>query len=108
MATPPGPRDHRITLQEAIGHTQRFRAANTAPAAEKAAMFWRAGGLDELLAQKGCVGLRIYYGLTASGAPAPILVGVDAEGNDLAGGTVLEEHLPCPPVCSASSPLFLG
>jgi hypothetical protein len=79
-----------------------------APTTEKAAMFWRAGGIDELLAQKGCAGIRIYYGLNAKGAPAPVLVAVDAEGNDLAGGTVLEEHLPCPPVCSASSPLFLG
>ena len=104
MATPPA-RDHRITQQDAIGHTQRFRTANAAPATEKAAMFWRAGGLDELLAQKGCAGLRIYNGLDAKGAPAPVVVGVDAQGNDLAGGTILELHLPCPPWCDAASPL---
>jgi hypothetical protein len=104
MATPP-PRDHRITLQDAIGHTQRFRAANAAPATEKAAMFWRNGGLDELLAQKNCAGLRIYYGSDAKGAPAPVLVGVDAEGNDLTGGTILELHMPCPPWCGLKSPL---
>lgn len=108
MANPPPPRDHRITLQVAIGHAQRFRAANPAPATEKAAMFWRNGGLDELLAQKGCAGLRIYYGLDARGAPAPVLVGVDAQGSDLTGGTVLEIHLPCPPMCDSSSPLHAG
>ena len=105
MATPPA-RDHRITLQDAVGHTQRFRTANAAPATEKAAMFWRNGGLDELLAQKGCAGLRIYYGLDAKGAPAPVLVGVDAQGNDMATGTILELHLPCPPACGLNSPLL--
>jgi hypothetical protein len=104
MATP-APRDHRISLESAIGHTARFRAANPAPETEKAAMFWRNGGLDELLAQKGCAGLRIYYGVTDIGAPAPVLVGVDLEGNDLTAGTVLELHLPCPPYCPANSPL---
>jgi hypothetical protein len=108
MASPPLPRDHRITLQEAIGHTQRFRAANPAPTTEKSAMFLRAGGIDELLAQKGCAGIRIYHGRDAKGAPAVILVGVDSQGNDLTAGTILEQHFPCPPVCPAGSPLLLG
>ena|SRR5882672_10726034 len=104
MATP-SPHDHRIPLAVAAEHAKRFRAANPDPKAEHAAMFWRSGGLDELLSQKNCAGLRIYYGLTDKGAPAPVLVGVDAEGNDLTAGTILEIHLPCPPYCPVNSPL---
>lgn len=104
MATPPA-RDHRISLQDAIGHTARFRAANPDPKTEKAAMFWRAGGLDELFGQPGCAGFRIYYGRKPTGAPALVLVGVDAKGADLTSGTIMEEHLTCPPFCGLDSPL---
>ena len=104
MATPPA-RDHRITLDEATGHTRRFREANTGPKSEKAAMFWRDGGLDELMAQKGCAGLRIYYGRDPGGAPSMVVVGVDAQGEDLSSGTILELGLPCPPWCGTTGPL---
>ena len=103
MPTPPK-RDHRITLDQGIDFTKRFGAAN--PKAEKAAMFWSDGGLAELMGQKGYAGLRIYNGLDDKGAPAPVLVAVDAQGNDMTGGTILEMHLPCPVFCDASSALM--
>jgi hypothetical protein len=34
-----------------------------------------------------------------------ILVGVDADGNDMADGVLLDEHFLCPPFCNANSPL---
>ncbi|HTO73723.1 MAG TPA: hypothetical protein VMJ30_07885 [Gemmatimonadales bacterium] len=104
MTTPP-PRDHSITLAEAMAHTRRFREANPSPKTEKAVMFWRGGGLDELMAQSGCAGIRIYFGRDPGGAGAMVVVGVDIRGGDLSGGPILEEGLPCPPWCPPSSPL---
>jgi hypothetical protein len=43
--------------------------------------------------------LRIYQGRAADGTPALVLVGVDAKGNDMTQGTVLEYSFPCPPFC---------
>jgi len=55
--------------------------------------------LDRLLAQPGCVGIRIYYGMHADGRPALVLVGVDEHGEELIQGVVMEQHYPCPPFC---------
>ncbi|HKV76030.1 MAG TPA: hypothetical protein VJN95_16050 [Gemmatimonadales bacterium] len=104
MATPP-PRDHRITIDEGAAHTRRFREVNPGTKTPKAGMFWRSGGLDELMAQKGCAGLRVYFGRDTAGAGHLVLVAVDAQGDDLSTGTVLEQELPCPPFCSTTGPL---
>lgn len=103
MATPPD-RDHRISLQQGIDYTTRFRAAN--PDATKAWMFWGKGGLTELMAQSKCAGIRIYNGADDKGVVTPVLVAVDAQGNDLTSGTLLELGMPCPIWCSEKSPLL--
>ncbi len=104
MATPPA-RDHRISVNVGAAHTRRFREANPDPKAEKAGMFWRNGGLDDLMAQKGCAGVRIYFGRGPDGTGNLVLVAVDAQGDDLSAGTVLEQGIPCPPFCTATGPL---
>jgi hypothetical protein len=96
MALPPS-RDHRIALADARALLQRHRTA-AAQGAERGGMF-HAKAVQDLLGQAGCVGLRYYHGRNADGSPAIVLVGVDAKGNDLASGTVLEWHYPCPPFC---------
>lgn len=76
--------------------------------------------INELLAQEGCIGLRIYFGMyDESSAPSTdhegkivfVLCGVDEEGNDLnlaptaseAGQIILEDGIICPPICSSPS-----
>ena len=110
----------RITLDEAVALTQRYRKA--APASEHAGFFW-AEGIKAILEQAGCVGLRYYHGLTAEGTYSPVIVGVDEKGNDItaiakprraagaaaagAGDAVLlDNHYPCPPFCPTGSPLL--
>jgi len=93
-------RDHRISLEEAAALTRRHRQARTTE--EKAGAFHK-DQLVELLNQPGCVGLRIYHGRKADGAPAFVLVGVDDATNDMVDGVMLEQHVPCPPFCSAAS-----
>jgi hypothetical protein len=96
MALPPQ-RDHKITLADARTLLQRQKTA-AAQGAERGGMF-HAKGVQELLAQPGCVGVRFYHGRNQDGTSAIVLVGVDTKGNDISGGTLLEQHFPCPPFC---------
>lgn len=99
----PEPRDHHIPLQAAAALTRRFRQG-AAKGAVLGELFGRAA-VEELLRQPGCEGIRIYHGRDESGAAVVVLVGVDAGGADMTAGAILEQGLPCPPWCSAGSPL---
>ena len=101
MALPP--RDHRISLATAVELTRRYREG-AAPDAIKAGAF-HADQVRALLAQPGCVALRIYYGKNSDGSDALVLVGLDANDNELTAGTLLDVILPCPPFCTDASPL---
>jgi len=97
-------RDHHISLAAAAALTKRYQAAS--PKAEKAEAF-HGDQVRSMLAQPGCVGLRIYYGLNADGTPALVLAGIDASDNDLTG-TLLEFGFPCPPICGGGDALNGG
>jgi hypothetical protein len=102
MSLPPF-RDQRISLADAADLARRFRQ-DAGPGAEKGGFFFRKL-LDEILAQPGCSGVRFYHGKDAKGAPALVIVGVDADGNDITGGTLMDLHYPCPPVCGGGNAL---
>lgn len=71
------------------------------------AHFFGMNPVKTVLQQTGCVGFRIYYALDDAGVQQLILVGVDASGNDLYNGIILERAIPCPPYCdSGASPLL--
>jgi hypothetical protein len=55
--------------------------------------------VDKILAQPGCVGVRMYYGKHTNGKPDVIIVGVDIKGNDMLSGVLALPTLPCPPIC---------
>jgi hypothetical protein len=97
------PRDHRIPLQEGVAMVRRYRERH--PDAIHASMFDRAI-FDQLLAQPGCAGVRMYYAEAANGAQTLVLVGVDAQGNDLWDGDIGDTHFPCPPFCSDHGPFM--
>jgi hypothetical protein len=97
------PRDHHITLQEGVAMVRRYRERH--PEATHASMFDRAI-FDQILAQPGCAGVRIYYAEAADGAQTLVLVGVDAQGNDFFEGDIGDTHYPCPPFCSAHGPFI--
>lgn len=68
--------------------------------------------LDALLAQSGCVGLRIWYGIgpdsTNTDVPQLYVVGVDANGNDILPATnplVADMSMPCPRNCPTGTSL---
>lgn len=102
MAFPPK-QDHRITLAQAVALTKAHRA-QAAGGGIKAEL-WPREVFEAMLAQPGCAGIRIYHGVGVDGNPHLVLVGVDANGGDMTGGTIMEAGLPCPPWCDTASPL---
>lgn len=97
----PDKRDHRITREQARQMCQNHRRDEKGNKL-RAGAFAR-GIIDEILAQPGCAGVRIYLGRTDSGEETLLAVGTDADGNDLAGGTIADNLFPCPPFCGGDS-----
>jgi hypothetical protein len=93
---------HEIGMTEARELIGRYKRAN--PGARSASMFTRVP-LDEILAQKGCMGVRMYYGMNPDGTMTLVAVGVDAQGNDQDEGRIAEWTYPCPPFCPMDSAL---
>jgi len=62
--------------------------------------------LQEILSQKGAVGLRIYYALANDGSgtimPQMVIVGADKDRNDQLTGKLLDRGRKCPPDCPES------
>ena len=98
-----GNESEEFPLDIATQWTANYRAAN--PKAIKA-HFFGIHPLRKALGQKHCVGLRMYYALDELGVKQLIAVGVDAQGNDLFDGIILDRAVPCPPFCdNEKSPL---
>lgn len=109
---PPLPsRDHRIPLSAAVAMTRRYRAS-ARPGAFRAGCF-PSKVFENLLAQKGCAGIRIYLGCHEDDALSLVMVAVDADGRDIVPGSdgkyqegaVVQDTIECPPFCDGGSPL---
>lgn len=97
-----GNENHSITLDEASAWTKTYRVAN--PQALKG-HFYGKTALQNILNQTGCVGIRAYYAIDNNGQKQLILVGVDANENDLYNGLLAERSRPCPPYCGSNNVL---
>ena len=97
-------RDHRISLDQAVALTRKYRdkVGGTNPPRSGA---FHADQVKKLLDQPGCVALRIYYATRDDGTPGFVLCGVDEKDNDMTGGVLLEICFFCPPFCTTSSAL---
>jgi hypothetical protein len=91
-----------ITLADASMMTASFRRSY--PNATKA-VYYTSNVFSDLMSQKGCVGIRIYNAVDANGNMTNVLVGVDANGNDLYNGKIYDNGWPCPTVCPVNNPL---
>ncbi|PYP39715.1 MAG: hypothetical protein DMD43_10245 [Gemmatimonadetes bacterium] len=105
MPLPP-PQDQHIPLAAAAGLTRAYRQG-AGPTAIKASMFFRQY-LEEMLAQPGVAGVRVYFGQNVAGAATLVMVGVDQNGNDVTEGTILNNHVPCPPFCDVAGSALNG
>lgn len=91
-----------ITLTQGNTFTASYRTAN--PSTVKAHFFGK-NKLNEVIAQTGCVGIRMYKALDERGNSQLVLVGVDANGSDITTGLILDRAMPCPSFCDTLSSL---
>jgi hypothetical protein len=100
-----GKEDHQVDLVTAVrlikNHKSNLKALS---ASAKGGLFARSA-FDKILAQPGVVGIRYYYAQKDAGTPTLVLVGVDAKGQDIQTGIIMERQLDCPPWCSGPSEL---
>lgn len=92
-----------VTLKEASVWTANYR--KTISDGETIAHFIGEKKLKKILKQKDCVGIRIYYGIDEKGNKNLVLVGADANENDLVNGVIVEYFPKCPPNCSSPNSL---
>lgn len=112
---------HRITLQQAVEMTTRYRQEKAAilkpeynsDILARAETFSRSA-FDELLGQKGCVSIRAYYGMDEKKNVKLLFVGVNAENEDMlpseknglnGEASIQDVGQRCPPICGKQSPL---
>lgn len=90
-----------ITIEQGANMTENYR--NSHPEGLKGHFFGR-DILEKILKQEGCVGIRMYYGLDEDDVQALVIVGADADENDMTG-LVADISTPCPSRCGASNDL---
>ncbi len=90
-----------VTLAEASGWTANYR--KTIPAGEIIGQFFGKNQILKILNQKGCMGIRFYYGIGNDGKKNIIAVGAGSDENDMVDGIILEYAFPCPPRCSGKN-----
>lgn len=98
-----GNENHDIPLATAAQWTKNYRDVN--PSTAIIAHYFGKQAISQVLAQTNCVGIRSYYAINADGVKELIIVGVDANGNDLYEGMILDRSFKCPQACSTSNPL---
>jgi hypothetical protein len=97
-----GQENHLIPLAEAAVLTAAYRQASPL---QIIGGFFGADAIQSILTQPLCVGIRYYYGLQPDGTPVMVMVGADANMNDLYQGVIIEMSMPCPKYCSVLNPL---
>lgn len=86
-----------VSLQDACSWTANHR--NSANYNGVKGIFYGKSKISEILAQSGCVGIRAYYAIDAQSKPVLVLIGTDANGNDIESSLILERGMPCPTNC---------
>lgn len=101
--------DHQISLQDAAELTKNYRELPLGQIGQllngtKGAMFSNEA-LQAVMDQPACVSVRFYFAVKSEIPPIFTLVaiGVDANGNDLVNGVVLDHARACPPLCSENN-----
>ena len=96
---------HEITLTEAAAMTHAYQ---NDPLFDGMTV---AGKMDnsafqEIMTQPGCVAIRTYFAKNSSNQLTMVHVGVDAAGNDMTSGKIMNRVALCPTDCPIISPLM--
>lgn len=95
-----GKEEHAVSLKKARSLIKAYQKRKSRKSVK--ALYFSKTGIEKILKQKGCVGLRIYYGKKTSGADTLVIAGADKNGNDIAEGPLAEFGFPCPPFCPSN------
>ena len=90
-----------ISLQDGASLTREYRKKNPN---ETKGHFFGKDILLQIINQEGCMGIRMYYGIGESGQKELVLVGADANEDDMTG-LVADLSLPCPGLCGTANAL---
>ncbi|MBK8584712.1 MAG: hypothetical protein IPN88_04435 [Bacteroidetes bacterium] len=95
-----GNEDNIIPFSEGAVLTKKFR--NESKPTDIIANYYSKDSIQALLEQSGCVGIRAYFGKNADDQLCLVIVGVDAEENDLIGEdfVCVDNGISCPNNCS--------
>ena len=91
-----------ISLEAASARTKNYRDNNPD---QIIGHYFGGDAISAILAQTGCVGVRIKYALNDEGIKQLIVVGVDAFHKDMINGILAERSINCPPTCGIENPL---
>lgn len=91
-----------IELTTASEWTSNYRTQN--PEGIKAHFFGR-DIIESILAQDGCMGIRMFYGIDDNGTQQLVLVGADASENNQVEGIIADHSIPCPIICGSADAL---
>ena len=97
--------NHIVSLEHAASMTHAYQSApeyNGKTIATKIS----ASAYQEVINQPGCEGIRTYFALD-NGTLTTVVVGVDASGNDITAGVILDDADWCPDECNFVSTLKL-
>jgi hypothetical protein len=97
-----GHENHDIPIADAAVMTKLYRSS--VPTGSRKGGFFSNDAIQSLLTG-AAVGIRYYHGINSRGEPVIILIGVDANENDITTGNVLEFAIPCPNQCGANNVL---
>jgi hypothetical protein len=83
-----GAEKHEIALSEGLQLVANFRKNSQAPK-NQGGSFER-GAFEKILAQPGCEKIKFYWAQEPNGKFTVVLIGVDATGKDMVGGSIME------------------
>lgn len=92
-----------VKLSDAEDWTTRYRGS--VPNGTTIAHFFGKYQIKDILDQEGCMGIRIYYGTELNGDKLLVLVGADADEDDMENGIVLDKGCTCPTNCGVANSL---
>jgi hypothetical protein len=98
-----GKEAEQFPLATAAQWTARFR--NSITPGTTIAHFFGCEIIKLILSQEGCKGIRVYYALDENNNRQLIMVGADANENDMYNGIIAEKSSLCPPFCGNGNPL---
>lgn len=105
MAKLDGTEGAAIDLNTASSWTKNYRD-KAAPDKEDGQLikchFFGREILQQILDQEGCMGIRMYHAYNQEGQRQLVLVGANAEGEDMVEGTIADRSKICPPDCVLS------